>query len=90
MNKINKKKLGEIFSFFFFLSLFFWHKRNINDNFKYQVQYQRGKINKLKSRVIYRPRFSCGIDHGWTSDYVVADVAIGDDMVMLMTWRPVA
>jgi len=27
---------------------------------------------------------------GWTSDYVVADVAIGDDMVMLLTWRPVA
>ena len=25
---------------------------------------------------------------GWTSDYVAADVAIGDDMVMLMTWRP--
>ena len=27
---------------------------------------------------------------GWTSDYVAADVAIGDDMVMLLTWRPVA
>jgi len=27
---------------------------------------------------------------GWTSDYVAADVIIGDDMVMLLTWRPVA
>jgi len=27
---------------------------------------------------------------GWTSDYVAADVAIGDDMAMLLTWRPVA
>jgi hypothetical protein len=69
-----------------FFSLFFWHKKNINDNF----EYQRGKINKPKRRVIYRPRFSCGIDHGWTLDYVAADVAIGDDMVMLLTWRPMA
>ena len=27
---------------------------------------------------------------GWTSDYVATDVAIGDDMVMLLTCRPVA
>jgi hypothetical protein len=47
--------LGEIF--FMIFSLFFLHKSNINDNFEYQVQYQKGKINKSKSRVIYRPRF---------------------------------
>jgi len=40
---------GEIF--------FSRHKSNINDNFEYQVQYQNSKTNKLKSRVIYRPRF---------------------------------
>ena len=51
------------------------------------MQYQRGKINKPKNKVIYRPRFSCGIDHGWTSNYVAANMAIGDDMVMLLTWR---
>jgi hypothetical protein len=33
------------------------HKSNINDNFEYQMQYQNSKINKLKTRVIYRPRF---------------------------------
>jgi hypothetical protein len=27
---------------------------------------------------------------GWTSDYVATDVAIGDDMVMLLTCHPVA
>jgi hypothetical protein len=31
-----------------FFMIFFLHKSNINDNFEYQVQYHRGKINKSK------------------------------------------
>jgi hypothetical protein len=74
--------LGEIF----FSLFFFWHKRNINDNFEYQVQYQRDKINKPKVKLFTDQDLVVG----WTSDYVAADVAIGDDMVMLLTCRPVA
>jgi hypothetical protein len=78
--------LGEIFCYAFFFSLFFGTKEilMIISNTK------KVKSKKPKRKVIYRPRFSCGIDHRWTLDYVAAGVAIGDDMVMLLTWRPMA